>query len=285
MLVKTLIILSFICITIIFAIIWANYQAQKIPSNSPSRILTKRAPLSNKKVVVCIGDSITHGRVSYNYVDILSEILDPEGYFLINAGINGEHAYHTFQRLDDIIKCNPSFITILIGLNDANATLSEKNRRRAVKKKNLPILPTDAFFHEYLIKICSKLKSETEAKIAILSIPPIGEELHHKAYKTTSHYSQMIKEIASMQEVTYIPIHEKIAKILESKDNQPLVSYGKNWQFIMYKGILFHFLLNKSFDEISKSNGFLILTDLLHLNSKGAKIIATSIKTFIDEDK
>lgn len=282
MLTKLLIVVAFVCFTIAIAIIFTTYQAQKKPNNDPPSFLNKRTSLSAKKVIVCIGDSLTHGKVSYNYVDILSEILDPEGYYLINAGINSEHAYHAFQRLDDIIKCKPDFITILIGSNDANATLSEENRIRAVKKKKLPTLPTDSFFRENLINICTKLRAKTVAKIALLSIPPIGEEFHHDAFKTATRYSQIIKEIAVKQEITYIPIHEKMTIFLENQNNQPLVSYGNNWKVVMYKGILLHFLLNRSFDDISESNGFLILTDLLHLNSKGAEIIAHSIKDFIE---
>ena len=44
--------------------------ATRLPENRPQAFLnTKSAP--NQKVVVCIGDSLTHGRVSHNYVDTL----------------------------------------------------------------------------------------------------------------------------------------------------------------------------------------------------------------------
>jgi len=49
----------------------------------------------------------------------------------------------------------------------------------------------------------------------------------------------------------------------------------------MYKGIFFHFLLGRSFDEISESNGFLIVTDFLHLNNRGAEMVAELIEGFV----
>lgn len=257
------------------------YQAQKQPDNSPSNFLSQEPISVNKKVVVCIGDSLTHGRVSYNYVDILAVKFGSKGYKFINAGINGELAYNVLQRLDSIITCNPDFITVLIGSNDVNASLSEENTSRAVKNMNLPKAPTDNFFKENLIRICLRLKSETKAKIALLSIPPIGEDFQHYAYKRTVHYGNIIKSVALKEKITYLPLHENMAEVLKKQNSKPKISYGKKWKFIMYREILRLHLFGRSFEEISKANGFVLLTDCLHLNQKGAKMIADLISAFI----
>ena len=44
-------------------------SATKLPDNNPESFLASGKKAG--KVVVCIGDSITHGRVSHNYVDEL----------------------------------------------------------------------------------------------------------------------------------------------------------------------------------------------------------------------
>ena len=86
-------------------------------------------------MVVCIGDSITHGRVSHNYVDLLAGRFRDGNVVFVNAGINSELAWNVVQRLDAVIACKPDVVTVLsYGTNDANATLSEANGRRAVKK-------------------------------------------------------------------------------------------------------------------------------------------------------
>jgi hypothetical protein len=46
---------------------------------------------------------------------------------------------------------------------------------------------------------------------------------------------------------------------------------------------VFHILLGRSLDEISSSNGFLIITDFLHLNSRGAGFVAELIEGFVTE--
>ena len=49
----------------------------------------------------------------------------------------------------------------------------------------------------------------------------------------------------------------------------------------MIKGIFSHLLLGTSFDKIAANNGFLIVTDFLHLNSRGAKMAADLIENWI----
>lgn len=62
--------------------------------------------------------------VSGNCADILKEKFKDRFKF-INAGINSHLAYNLFIRLDKVIKCSPAKITILIGTNDVNSSLSE----------------------------------------------------------------------------------------------------------------------------------------------------------------
>jgi lysophospholipase L1-like esterase len=50
---------------------------------------------------------------------------------------------------------------------------------------------------------------------------------------------------------------------------------------MVYSSLLMHFLLFMSFDNISKKNGYLLLTDGIHQNSLGAMLIAEEIEEFI----
>jgi len=71
----------------------------------------------NRPIVLCCGDSITHGHIGYNWVGALREQDSSKIY--VNAGINGDLAWNLNQRLKNALKCNPDYITILIGTNDA----------------------------------------------------------------------------------------------------------------------------------------------------------------------
>lgn len=280
---KAIITIAVLVVIIVSIFSYGFYQAQKKPDNSPANFLEGKSVKSESKIIVCIGDSITHGRVSYNYVDLLSQRLGSRGYTLINAGINSELAYNVLQRLDEVIRCEPDFITILIGTNDANASLSEANSLRAVKNMKLPKKPTAEWFRENLSGICTQLKSKTTAKIALLSLPPIGEDLRDAAYTRTTSYSTIIREVALREGVAYLPLHETVTDYLKEQKHRPGLTYDKKWRSVMYKGIFLHILLGKSFDKISSSNGFLIVTDFLHLNSRGAEMVADLIEGFVIE--
>ena len=158
---KRFILSLIIILVLIIGILGYGYiQATRMPQNSPGDFLNAK-PAKKGKVTVCIGNSITHGSVSFNYVDILSSRLGKKGFIFINAGINSELAYNVLERIDSVIKCKPDFITIMIGTNDANATMNRKNSERAIKNMGLPEKPTLEWYSENLIKICRELKDKT----------------------------------------------------------------------------------------------------------------------------
>jgi len=145
----------------------------------------------------------------------------------------------------------------------------------------LPDKPNEEFFRKNVKKLISQLKKRTNAKIAILSLPPIGEDINHIAYQRTKEYSGIILDVAQENNVDYLPLHEKITEYLLAEDHHPRLSYDNGFRIIMIKGILSHFLLGTSFDKIATNNGFLIVTDFLHLNHRGSKMVADLIKNWI----
>jgi acyl-CoA thioesterase-1 len=149
--------------------------AQERPDNNPAAFIAEVKPGFSGSVLVCVGDSITHGRISSNYVDMLSDDLKKKDFYVVNAGINGELAYNVLMRLDSVIKCDPDYVTVLIGTNDAHGALTAEQGEVVFKEMKLPQMPTDQWYRENLTQIVRKLKVSTHAKIALLSIPPIGE--------------------------------------------------------------------------------------------------------------
>tara|TARA_B100000315_G_scaffold245908_1_gene272529 strand:+ start:132 stop:983 length:852 start_codon:yes stop_codon:yes gene_type:complete len=281
MIIRIIALSGVLIIILTVAITYTLKKAQKLPLNSPVNFLEDSAQDNNQKTVVCVGNSITHGQVSYNYVNILSERLSDNGYQFVNAGINGNLAYNVVKRLGKIIECDPDYVTLLIGTNDANASLSEKNSARYMRDMALPDKPNAEFFRKNVKELISQLKKRTNAKIAILSLPPIGEDINHIAYQRTKEYSGIIQAVAKKNTVDYLPLHEKITEYIQAEGQHPRLSYDNGFRGIMIKGIFSHLLLGASFDKIASNNGFLILTDFLHLNSRGAKMTADLIENWI----
>ncbi|MGP8153154.1 MAG: SGNH/GDSL hydrolase family protein [Smithella sp.] len=258
---------------------WVEKKAQTLPANNPIVFQQQRRD-AQKKILVCIGDSLTHGTVSVNYVDMLSSRLADRGIMVVNAGVNSEMAYNVVQRLDAIVACRPDYITILIGTNDAAASLSPKNAQRYIKEMKLPQSPAREWFRENLLKICTELRARTHAQIALLSLPPIGEKLDHPGYTASEAYSRVIQEVATAQHLAYLPLHENMTALLRSRKPHPRYPYRDD-ERLMYITIARHYLLGQSYDEISRANGFLLLTDHMHLNSTGADMVSDLIESFV----
>ena len=276
--------IAVVCIIFVFAALvgYLNYMARRMPAVNPGNFTATQLPSQKSNVAVCVGDSITHGTVSCNYVDILSGRDRLRGYTFVNAGINSELAYNVVQRADDIIACNPAVITILIGTNDAAASLSLGNQKRYTKDMNLPRLPDRGWYRENLQLLIQKFKTGTRARIAVFSLPPIGEARESAAYKRAQEYSAIVKEVALSEKVTYLPLNERMDEIIAKRGMKNTPVYNEN-MYLMFKGIVQHYLLGLSYDKIASSNSYLLITDTLHLNCVGAALMADMVEDFVME--
>ncbi len=276
-------------IFIIFLILKARKLPIKAPKNNPSWFLEKLEQKywdSQKKRIVFLGDSITHALVSADYVKMVKQKVEhewPNTFHFINAGINDELVWHVLQRLDEVIACEPDIVIILIGTNDCHDTKSEAKKRLTKALKGLPELPSKKLFIKHYSTMIDRLKKETDAKIAVLSLPPIGEDPNLSIFRRTIDYSNEIKKIAERENLSYLPLNENIRKVLQDTPTHPHISL-KNQQIKILRAIYQHLLFNKSFDKIAQDNGFQLLTDGIHLNSKGAEMIKDLIVDYLKKE-
>jgi len=258
---------------------WLQFQSERLPANAPARMV--RANDVDHPTVVCIGDSITHGRTSSDYVALLQDRFQPKGYRFVNAGLNGDLAYNVLQRLEDVIACRPSWITLMVGTNDVYAALSTANAHETMEQMNLPERPTREAFRRYLTEICLQLRNATAAPLALLSLPPLGEDPAHRAFQMTTDYSRIIASVAHETGNTYLPLHERLHAYLENQPGRPGPSFDDYRDGMGLSVKLRRFLLKQSFDAISRRNGFHLLTDFFHLNETGAAMVADMVEAFI----
>lgn len=252
-----------------------------LPVNNPAAFAAEKKVHSGK-TVVCLGDSITHGSMSYNYVDELTRRLSSKGFVFVNAGINAELAYNALLRVDAVLACKPDFVTVLIGTNDVNASMSPEKQAHYKKIMKLPQQADKDWYRENLKKICQKIKTASpHTRIALIALPPVGEDLGDAAYQRASEYCLIIEQVAKEENVSYLPIHEKMEAYLKNNKHKQLYTFDQ-CDTLMSKAMAQHYLMKKSYDEISSANGFLLVTDFLHLNSVGAGMIADEIQSFLE---
>ncbi len=261
------------------SILWKIHH---FPKDNPYNYLKKNAGSEKaKKRIVFVGDSLTHGNLSVNYIELISKKIGRKNYDYINAGMNSELAYNVLRRVESIIACEPDFITIMIGSNDAHREIELFNVQSSEKRLSLPKKASKEWFSDNLEEIVKELLQKTDAKIALCSIPPLGEDQSALAFKQTITFSKLIQGIAKEYKVQYLPVNEKMIEFLNQNPSEP--KYGTNHRLVEEIAIK-HFLLRKSFDTLSKEYNFSLFTDNLHLNSKGANIVSELVIEFIQKN-
>jgi lysophospholipase L1-like esterase len=234
----------------------------------------------SRRRVACLGDSITRGQLSVDYVKMLASRTAGKPFVFTNAGVNGELAENTLRRLDSVVDLRPDVVTVLVGANDANASMSEKNSVRAKRMQKLSGRPTIEAFGENVAAITDRLSKETSARVALLSLPVLGEELGSESVQRSQQYSRVLKQIAETRGVAYLPLNERQVEHLKAGDFIPRTRY-RDGVGLMAGGAIQHFILRRSLDDISRRRGLQLTTDLLHQNTRGATMIADLIEEFV----
>jgi lysophospholipase L1-like esterase len=236
------------------------------------------------KTVSCFGASLTAGRVSFDYLELLRARPSLAGYQFINRGIDGELAWNGLQRLDEVIADQPDYVSILMGTNDVNATLSERNRLRYLNFNHLPAEPTLDSYVENMSLIVGRLKHETDARISLLSLALIGEDLDHEANQKVRLYNEALRRIATDEKLDYLPLYERMVDYLHAHEADratlpPMLAYKDGFTNVG-NAIALHDS-GLSWDEVSHRNGLQLTTDCLHLNRIGASMVADLIENWL----
>jgi len=223
--------------------------------------------------VACLGDSLTRAQFSVDYLDLLARRHPPGDVHLTRFGVNGDFAYNLLQRLDPVNANQPDVITVLIGTNDARASLAGHRVEQTMKRKKLPERPSAAWFRQCLTAIVERLRAETDASIALLSLPVLGQQPDGAAAQASQAYSRMIADVAATHATTYLPLHERQIEELRQADPLP-IPYREVTPAAGIGVLVRHTVLRRSLDTISRRRGLLLTTDHIHQNSRGAGLIA-----------
>jgi lysophospholipase L1-like esterase len=227
--------------------------------------------------IVCAGDSITRGQHSADYVAMLRQAL-PDAT-VVNAGINLELSSGLVSRLDALNAHRPDVVCVLTGTNNVRCALDENDAARLSRRWQLITPPSLASYREDLRAIARRLR-ETVPRVAFLSLPVIGEELDSEPVRRAKEYSEVVREVSAEQGIEYLPLHERMVAYLEEHQAVPKTVFRPGLSLVV-TGVLQRLLLWRSFDAISRSRGLQLTTDTVHLNSRGAGMIAELVSAWV----
>jgi lysophospholipase L1-like esterase len=230
-------------------------------------------------LVACVGDSITHGSASANYVDELSRRMGVDGFQFINAGVNGNLAWNVLQRIDAVIACRPDVVTLLIGTNDVNATFDDEWQDQYRKEQDLPQRASLAWYRENVAAILDRLSTRSSARVLVLEIPMLGEDLSSTMNQRVDEYNVALRELCAERGVACLPLHDRLAALLPTGHVPPPYTGDR---MVIVTSVTSHLVMRKRWDDVSARLGLAVLTDHIHLNDIGASVVADLIAQALD---
>jgi len=242
-----------------------------------------------KKIVACLGSSSTAAKGPYDWIRDLEQRPDNSQLRFLRFAAGGDLSYNALQRLPKLISFRPDYVVTLIGGNDVMASMPEKSQPTYYKvllklSKHLPRRPSPDWFKENAEIILTELKSNTSAKIALVSLPPWGENFdspdpfQSELNRLFAQYNAILKEISVTYKVGYIPFYERMEELIRASPGKSMTGF-KILPF--YRDIFRQLVLHKSNDEIGEMNGWRFHRDGIHLNSTSGKLLANMVQEFL----
>ena len=247
---------------------------------------SKRAP-----VLVCLGDSLTHGNCSYSYtVDVPTQVaaalaMEPpknnsifaDPLWVVNCGQNFITTHTIWrERLNKALDCHPDYLCLLIGTNDILGAYSPWYGAYMQRINGLPECPSLSTFTRNFHGILSHIQQASPmTQVGVCTLPPLGENVKSVVNQHFIRQANGVIEQATQQygdKFTLIPLHDRLQGILE-KERRP----NSDW-FALYplfaavQCTLFHLLPGmlrwQTLGNIM--GGHVLLHDGIHMNDRAA---------------
>lgn len=276
---------------ILFIIVFAMWVVMRLSPmfGQPHMLRLERFHASlaadRAKVVVCLGDSLTHGNASFDYVHALASRLEPEGHTVLNAGINGDLAWNVLQRVDAVTRGEPAYVVLLVGTNDARACESEWAAAKYVKQKKLPQTPDEAFFEDSYRALLDALAESDCTRTLVVTLPPLGERRGEPVDEIVSRFNRFIAAEGQARSLPCLDLHAALQATLDAawaddadaRERAP--EYGaRSSQRMVVRSVLLHYLLGWSWDRITRHDDMQLLPDMIHLNETAGAVLVDLVE-------
>jgi lysophospholipase L1-like esterase len=232
-----------------------------------------------QKVVVCLGDSLTQGNASFDYVHALASRLEPDGYTVMNAGVNGDLAWNVLERVEAVLRGEPTYVVLLVGTNDARAIESEWAARRYEKQKKLPRTPDTALFEESYRALLEALVISGCTRTVAVTVPPLGERGDGPEAAIVDRINGFVARQAAERDLSCLDLHGALDRILASADRSGAPAYGaRASRRLVVRAVLLRYLLRWRWDRIAAHHGMRLLTDMIHLDEAAGAVLVDLVE-------
>jgi lysophospholipase L1-like esterase len=229
---------------------------------------TKDSNHPEEKRIAFFGDSLTEGFPGASYFEILKKRLP--GYQLFNYGKGGDTVLSLYRRIKNLkLSDSFDFAFLWVGVNDVFVKISPSypiiktiNRQPWIREHE----EFERYYHLTLEILC-------QGANRIITVPPLfmGEDVNNSWNREIEELSRIIQKTStSYENVEYLDLRKIIFPKL---DDQNLSEYLPE----SATRVALDLILLKQKEQIDKKSsdrGLIFTLDGVHLNSRGAEIVA-----------
>ena len=267
------------------------------PDNNPNTFKKwERTQSQRRPVLLCLGDSLTHGNISASITpEIPLKLCDFLGLptpdygktfadpvWVVNAGQN-MITTHTIlhERLHTALGVFPDFIMIMIGTNDLRAMYKKSWCWNVMSVNELSETPSMQVFERNLTGILKFIREASpKVEIGLCTLPPMGEDLKSRSNQLVRQANEIIERVGSNAGagVSIIPVFAQLETVIEK--NKCRFSWPIDlWLIASLCQMPFYHMLGGliSLNFLSKAFGFCVMSDGIHLNETGRDLVVDCV--------
>ena len=273
------------------------------PENRPSNFIPRARRVGRRRpTLVMLGDGLTHGTQTSSITpDVpiqLCKVLGMEPpkmgqtfadpVWVVNAGQNGIASEVVLkERLNMALGCYPEYILVWLGMEECKAIYSDSWARSLMKVNKMQVKPSLDTLERNLNGILDFIaKASPSTKVALMTLPPMGEDLRSAANQIVQQANDRIVQVARKQDVGVVEVYDRLAGILEKTRRRSDWSLGVLHRPVHY---LMNFLLYNVSVLFSRNllstlfYGYNISADGIYLNERGGQQVVALVADWLVE--
>ncbi len=229
--------------------------------------------------LIFYGNSLTKGKAGVSYLKKISSNLN--NHKIVNYGKDGDTVFSLYERiLKDKLTEEADICFLWIGTNDVFVKVSKLYSILKFISRQKPAENHEEFSYYY--KEILYILSENSHKVVCISPTFVGENLDNKWNLELKELSKIINSLTkNFENVKYFDLRSIFYKKLKSENPSDFI-------IKRIRHLIFDYLFCRSTEKInlrSKKRDLIFTLDGVHLNEKGAEIVADALVDYIKENE
>ncbi|GBF97448.1 hypothetical protein Rsub_10371 [Raphidocelis subcapitata] len=246
--------------------------------------------------LLCLGDSHTEAILGTDWVGRLANatkgLVD-----VVRAGKSGEWAVLIGRRLGPLLDANPNpaGLVILAGTNDVLAATSPAmmaQYRWLFPGLRGQVATLESYTAEIERMLSTIAARAPNCKVAVVSLPPIGEDMGDAVNAAVGRYNAALAEVVARHapRARLVDFHAACQRRLEAARREgarrpPPFGLMSTAGFLRLQvgAPVLRYVLRWSWQDLSRWNSLELLTDQVHLNDQAGELLLKELDPFVKE--